>query len=154
MTVDFDFQVKRQIQHDGKQAYYEWGPLVFALPIQENVIRKREIERSAGEKTGFYDWFMKPVSEQGWDYLIDPAAQFKLKKLPGDPSSPWKDPLVELKGTLLNSQNEKIQVALVPLGSTLLRRTTFPLTAADAAASSSAKKDPNFKDEDDPMRQF
>ncbi|MEA2068245.1 MAG: glycoside hydrolase family 127 protein, partial [Verrucomicrobiota bacterium] len=37
VSVDFDFQVARRVQQDGKQAYYEWGPLVFALPIPEQI---------------------------------------------------------------------------------------------------------------------
>ncbi|MCF7816672.1 MAG: glycoside hydrolase family 127 protein [Kiritimatiellales bacterium] len=152
VNVDFDFQVNRREQHDGKQAYYEWGPLVFALPIPDQVSVREEIVR-AGAPTGFNDWIVKPASTEGWDYILDPDSVFKKVDLAGDPLSPWTKPVVGLKGTLLNGRNEKTEVTLHPLGSTLLRRTTFPLTATDAAPHTPDKA-PVFKDEDDPMRTF
>jgi hypothetical protein len=152
VNVDFDFQVSRRVQHDGKQAYYEWGPLVFALPIPDQVSPREEITR-AGAPTGFNDWTVKPVSTEGWDYILDPDAVFTKVDLSGDLLSPWAKPTVGLKGTLLNSRNEKMEVVLHPLGSTRLRRTTFPLTA-EVAAPQPPEKTPAFKDEDDPMRTF
>jgi len=152
LSVDFNFQITRQIQHDEKQTYYQWGPLVFSLPFPVRKSPVREIENS-GEKTGFYDWSLSAESDKGWDFLLDPTAVFHLVNLPGDPLNPWAKPVIGLKGTLLNRHNKKEHVTLVPLGSTLLRRTTFPLDAK-CAIPGALKKEHDFNDEDDPMRNF
>jgi DUF1680 family protein len=152
VTVDFDFQVVRRTQHDGKQVYWQRGPLVFALPLPSTVSELKEIE-NAGQKTGFYDWEVTPQSEKGWDFLLDPASKFSPVFLNGNSLEPWGKPMLVLKGSLLTRGGETAEVTLMPLGSTTLRRTTFPVNAA-AVLPDGVKESDHFSDEDDPMRKF
>jgi hypothetical protein len=153
VTVDFDFQVVRQIPPAGQQAYYERGPLVFSLafPAKEEV--RENLVSVSGKVSGFSEYLVRPESTLGWDYRIDPQARFERVALAGDPQHPWVRPPLGLKGTLLDAQGQPVAVTLLPMGATLLRRTTFPLDAT--AAVPSAKKDDAALDVDkDPMRTY
>ena len=154
VNVDFDFQVVRQLQLDGKQAYYEWGPLVFSLPIKANIERWTEIERD-GKKTGFYDYTITPVDKKRWATIDNTEASMrKIDLSDGDMKTPWAKPVIGLKGTLRTIKGDPLEVTLVPLGCTVLRRTTFPLNAEFARQAAEAHKGEFFSDEDDPMRDF
>lgn len=155
VNVDFDFQVTRRAQHDGKQAYYSWGPLVFALKIPEVIAGKTEIKNKT-VPTGFYDYHLLPASQREWSFIIHPDAEFKKVELPGrNKVTPWANPPVGLAGTVLNEQDGIESVVLLPLGSTLLRRTTFALSrkvvvTRDIVSEFAGAVD----DETDPMRSF
>ncbi len=153
LDVDFDFQVHRAVQQDGRQAFYEWGPLVFALPIKAEVTEWKPIERN-GEKTAFHDFFVRPADPAPWATMDHPAAAFKRVDLDGDRLDPWARPPVGLKGLLKKMDGTPFEASLVPLGSTILRRTTFPLTKEDAVEANKKHKGASFGDADDPMRDF
>lgn len=153
LEADFDFQVKRMTQHDGKEAYYQWGPLVFSLPIREKKTVIQEVSNTEGRRSGFFDYALSPESETGWDYTIDPGAEFSLVRLDGgDSAYPWVNPGIALEGTFLTLNGEKVTARLVPLGTTLLRRTTFPIEPVSDIRQ--AKPKINENPEDDPMRGF
>lgn len=154
VTVDFDFQVARRLQQDDRQAFYEWGPLVFALPLDPVVAPLKEIERN-GEKTGFFDFVVNSSDPSRWATLDDPDATFVQTDLPdGDPLHPWSKPTVALDGALKTLKGEPLTARLLPLGSTLLRRTTFPLDREAAQEADKKHKGATMRDEDDPMRDF
>lgn len=153
IKIDFDFQVARHLQHDGRQAYYMWGPLVFALPIPTEKTPFQEIEM-VDQPTGYHDFFLKPKDTRLWATLDNPSADFELVRLDGDPNSPWENPLVALRGTLTHAAGQSFDVELQPMGGTLLRRTTFPLTREDYEAANKKHEGISFSDEDDPMRAY
>jgi hypothetical protein len=153
VEVDFDFQVNRALQHDGMQAFYEWGPLVFALPIQAEITPGRRIMND-GVKTEWYDLFVRPMDDAPWATLDHPDASFVRIALDGDTQHPWARPTVGLKGTLLKMDGTPFEANLVPMGSTSLRRTTFPLTREIALEANEKHKGPSFSPEEDPMRNY
>lgn len=139
LEVDFDFQAKRCLQQDGKQAFYQWGPLVFALPIKAEIEVARTIEKD-GKPTKFYDFFVRPVDPERWTTLDNPDSTFAATAQPGDFLHPWSAPPVSLKGSLRQLDGTPFEVALVPMGSTALRRTTFPLTGDEALEANEKHK--------------
>jgi uncharacterized sulfatase len=125
VQVDFNFTVNR-IRDRNNEYFYKWGPLVFSLPLGENRKAVREFDALGGSPSGFKMWEIVPTDQDGWSYLLDEKSDFSVVKLPeGDPEIPWAHPTVGLKGTLLNLDKESVEVTLQPLGSTLLRRTSF-----------------------------
>ena len=152
IAVNFKFQVARQTQLDGKEASYQWGALVFAraFPAHEEVLKN--IVSVSGKVSGFAEYLVRPESIEGNDWRIDPDARFEKVSLPSKQSDPWASPTVGLKGKFLNANGKTVEATLVPLGSTLLRRTTFPLPGA--AVKTDAKKSASMTDEQDPMRKY
>ncbi|AKJ64210.1 beta-L-arabinofuranosidase domain-containing protein [Kiritimatiella glycovorans] len=158
VEVDWDFRVAGRLQHDETQAYYEWGPLVFALPIPERREVLEEITTNSGDPSGYFEYAIRPESDEGWRYRIDKEAEFKRVELPdGDAERPWAHPPIGLKGTLLDAEGVRREVTLKPLGSTILRRTTFPISAELADAEARDEDEDTYQGtggEGDPMRDF
>lgn len=128
VEVDFNFQVNQKLQNDQKEAYYMWGPLVFSLEIENQTNRGEEIVTNSGLKSGFYDYSISPLDTSGWYYLADKLAPFEVHQKEGVTNEdPWNSHSVYLKGSLLTPDKHPVNVSLVPLGSTILRRTTFPI---------------------------
>ena len=126
--MDFNFKVQQVLQNDGKQAYYQWGPLVFALKFDEKKKILEELAATSGASSGFYEYSISPVDTTGWSYLAKKGEKFQLHFTDNELSEyPWNSPAVYLKGNLYTAKKEPVEVKLVPLGSTILRRTTFPL---------------------------
>jgi hypothetical protein len=110
-----------------------YGPLVFSLPIPEKAeITARFPEAEAAGLKGFYGYQYDPVDLTtakrplklaagktgfGFRVLEDPAA---------NPLFPWDRPPLKLRGELTGADGQPEQVELLPMGSTLLRRTCFP----------------------------
>lgn len=129
INVDFNFLVSQELQNDQKEAYYMWGPLVFSFEIEDNTKKVEEIVTNSGLKSGFYDYSISPVDTSGWYYKTESGAAFDVNFSNGAKmNDPWSSPSVYLSGNLLTPENQVVDVKLVPLGSTILRRTTFPLT--------------------------
>lgn len=104
-----------------KQIYFSRGPLVYSLGFNAEFtkIRTYPVE-------GFYDMDAEPVKGQSLNYSIIGQPDFVFKKSGGEPENPWKDNNLKLFGSLYNDDKKLIEnVSLVPLGSTLLRQTTF-----------------------------
>ena len=53
-------------------------------------------------------------------------AVFEAVREGGDPMLPFAKTPIKLKGTLFDATGKPVDATLVPLGCTLLRRTTFP----------------------------
>jgi len=155
VAVSFGFEVKRRIQHDGREAYWTWGPLVFALPFEAEI--KKELEISADENTssGFYEYSVEPAgSEEGWEFMAAPDSTFGLRPLEGDPLHPWVEPPLALEGGLADRDGRDRPVRLVPFGCSVLRRTTFPFSKYVPATPNGVKSYEGSGGCDDPMRFF
>jgi len=110
-----------------------YGPLVFSLPIPERAeITQRFPQAEKAGLTGFYGYqydpedlayAKRPLSLQrgkpsyGFKLLKDPAADFL---------HPWEHPPLKLRGKMSGAAGKMETVGLVPMGSTILRRTCFP----------------------------
>jgi hypothetical protein len=153
ISVDFDFRVIRRIPQDGTGSYLQWGPLVFALPIADELSVHEEIASNRGEPSGFYEYLLTPKSESGWSYHIAPDACFEVVGLPdGSCLTPWSKPPIGLKGQLQSAGGEPVEVTLLPLGATMLRRTTF--LAPGETNQKSHEMYQGSGGEKDPMRFF
>ncbi|MFZ9935670.1 MAG: beta-L-arabinofuranosidase domain-containing protein [Luteolibacter sp.] len=105
--------------------YLQRGPLVYALPFPHEFRVLQELGDS-----GFKNYAVHTVDNTGWDDLIDPEIPFEIERVPGgDAGHPWQNPPLRLKGRLVDSRGRQVPVLLVPLGSTVLRRVTFPVAA-------------------------
>lgn len=62
----------------------------------------------------------------GGEHTLPANAVFNPVILDGDPQYPFADSPIKLKGTLLRKTGESVKTTLVPIGCTVLRRTTFP----------------------------
>jgi N-sulfoglucosamine sulfohydrolase len=132
VMIGFDFQIQEKRDRNGEY-YLKWGPLVFALPLQEERKAIHEFAALDGKLSGFHRWEIRPVDETPLRYHFAKQASFSMETLPGgDRNQPWANPPVGLKGQLLNERGQAIPVTLKPLGSSLLRKTTFPKPKSDA----------------------
>ncbi len=132
IKINFNFKIIQKTQYDKKEAYYQWGVLVFGLPFPTKIEKLLEIENNNGTMSGFYEYTLTPESEEGWDYLINPDATFSIEERTGsNPLQPWIKPSVVLKGSLLTRDKKIKNVELVPIGTCNLKRTTFPFKPYD-----------------------
>ncbi len=129
-TLTFDFPVKKLHEvADSKQAYLKRGPLVYALPI-EHEMKVSEDQRGINPESGYYKYEITGKNRIGWDYFMPSDDVFKPVVEGGDPQHPFADTPIKLKGTMLDSEGNPVSATLVPIGCTVLRRTTFPETSA------------------------
>jgi uncharacterized protein len=139
-TLAFDFPVKRMEEvADSKEIYFKRGPLVFALPIEykKSIVdgTKNPEQDNNGKPTksvinpesGFHLYEIFATDSIGWNYKISSKAKFSPVFKGGDVLHPFANSPVYLKGKMLNGSGKKVDVKLVPIGATILRRTTFPL---------------------------
>ena len=111
-----------------------YGPLVFSLPVPEKAeITQRFPEAEAAGLKGFYGYQYDPVD------LVSAKRPLKLQAgKPGfgfsvaegktsDPLHPWALPPLTLRGDLIGAGGKPETVSLLPMGSTLLRRTCFAI---------------------------
>ncbi len=120
--ISLRFEAAIQLHQDRRQDYYfTYGPLLYALPIEA----QRQVNKSH-VVAGFHDLYY--TSEQSHDFYLDSnqAQNFQLKYNEIDGKAPWKKPASGLQGVLWNAQTQQNEmVELWPIGSTILRRTTF-----------------------------
>jgi hypothetical protein len=129
-AIDFNFEVRREQDRNG-EFYFQWGPLVFSLPLAEERKAIREFAALDGEKSGFHMWEIRPADDSPWSYRLAADSEFALASLSeGDMLTPWSNSPIGLEGELLNADGKPVPVTLKPLGCSLLRRTSFPLAEA------------------------
>jgi len=111
------------VQSEAGGRYLQRGPLVYAMAFPY------ELEPCHGfEGTEFKKFKVLTKDETGWDYVMDPEETFIPERDPdADPLRPWQKSPLKLKGSLLDPEGKKVPVSLVPVGCTVLRRTTFPV---------------------------
>ena len=121
-TVTFNNKSEVKKHHIGNEYYLQNGPLVYALKFPEEMTERKNLSNS-----GFFVYHTKPLKKEGWDYRLDPKAQFKLvKNSKFDALNPWEFPAFSLAGKLVDKEGKKVPVKLQPIGSTVLRRVSFP----------------------------
>lgn len=153
IELDFNFTVERRVQADGKEAYWCWGPLVFALPFPADREARTEVSAAVGTTSGFCEYLIRPLSTTGWDYLTGVDTSFELVEIEGDCQHPWVKPPIALEGRLYDRSWNPVDVRLLPMGTSMLRRTTFPfhfLVPADPGTNEKI----GVTADDDPMRAF
>ena len=110
-----------------------YGPLVFSLPVPE----KAEITQRfpAAEAVGlkdFYGYQYDPVdlaSAKRSLSLQTGKPDFCLsvvEEKSGDSLYPWEHPPLKLRGDMVGENGRNESLILLPMGSTILRRTCFP----------------------------
>ena len=107
---------------------FQRGPLLYSLPIPHE---KRKIKDYALK--GFADYEYTPTGDDLWNLHLDPA-QLKngsafIHEYTGTSDSlyPWDGTPSHLKGRFYDQQGDMKVVIVVPMGTTILRRLTFPL---------------------------
>jgi DUF1680 family protein len=120
IAIAFNPAIERKTMANG-DVYWKRGPLVYALPIPS----ERKVSRTYTVE-GFNDYEYTPKPDAFWDYAVDEeSVVFRFKKVAAK-ANPWIEPPLQLAGKLLNRKtNANEPVTLVPMGASLLRRTTF-----------------------------
>ena len=111
-----------------------YGPLVFCFPMPERaeIVERFPAADAAGLK-GFCGYQYDPAdvarAKRALKLQADvPGFGFKVVQVKsGVPLDPWDNPLVEMRGNMLDAIGSKQAVVLLPMGSTILRRICFPL---------------------------
>jgi hypothetical protein len=87
-----------------------------------------------GAFSGFHAYAVTPKDDAGWNYRLRPGTPWNPVRLPdGDPLHPYHRPPTGLRGTLVDPAGRDVAVTLLPHGSSLLRRATFPDVSGTAA---------------------
>ncbi|HKK62527.1 MAG TPA: beta-L-arabinofuranosidase domain-containing protein [Bacteroidales bacterium] len=128
IRVRFNFEIQTIPQPESvsvqeKGVYIQRGPLIYALPFEHEISRKKEHRNS-----GFYSYRLKAKDKTGWKYTIDPKDSLEFNTLKNrNLNNPWDGPVQYIEVELINGNNEKIPKKLVPMGNTVFRRVTFPV---------------------------
>ena len=123
--------IRAQRAVDGRTAV-AYGPLVFSLPIPEKAHVVRRFPPAGPERVGgFCAYQYDPVdltaAKRPLKLMSDkPGFGFRvIEDKQGDPCYPWDRPPLTLRGALLGGGGQPESVTLLPMGSTILRRTFF-----------------------------
>jgi DUF1680 family protein len=107
---------------------FQRGPLLYSLPIPQKQIKIKDYPLK-----GFADYEFTPTGDDLWNLHLDPA-QLKngfpfIHEYPvtSDSLYPWDGAPSLLKGRLYDQDGKEKEVLLVPIGTTILRRLTFPV---------------------------
>ncbi|MFI3259953.1 MAG: glycoside hydrolase family 127 protein [Rikenellaceae bacterium] len=128
VKVSFEFEVEKIEQPDSKSVkggglMLKRGALLYSLQFPHKLVELYDYNN-----TGYYPYDVVTLDKRGWDYSIDPKAEFTLKTNDkADYNKPWFDSPVYLEGNLVDANGQEQKVRLVPEGSTILRRVAFPL---------------------------
>lgn len=120
VTIVFDTEVKWQ-RDQRNDFYLTHGALLYALPIEA----ERKVNKTYPLE-GFYDLYY--TTKEHFDFCLngEDTRKFVYQQQPINIENPWANPTTQLKGKLWDKQAEQHQeVTLIPLGSTILRKTTF-----------------------------
>ncbi len=121
-TTNFEARFGREVRlldhHSGTLAVAH-GPLLYALPIEHE-----EIAGTSYGQPGFHDIYAKPADPEQPDWQLESDSSFELVEAKDRIPGPF-DSLV-LKGKLYDNRIGKTtEVALVPMGGTVLRQVSF-----------------------------
>jgi hypothetical protein len=126
-SLDLAFGVHPVQDADGRTAV-AFGPLLYALPIGafSNPGRITSVQDATStlvfQDTEYFPSMDTPA------YVLPTDLDFEPVQLPdGDVLDPWSKPPIGLAGSLLAPDGSRVNVLLLPLGSTLLRVTGFPV---------------------------
>ncbi|QDH81303.1 hypothetical protein FKX85_20630 [Echinicola soli] len=126
VRFDFDIEQTADVDFTGDRQYFiNRGPLLYALPFP---FTKRKLKEH--QASGFYQWDVTCTDRKGWDYQLPENASFEFlasKEMAGAPF-PFDRPVLQIRTKLRDSDGKDVEVILVPMGNTVLRRVTFPRT--------------------------
>ncbi len=118
-TVVFKHEVKQK--KDNYKIYLQRGPLVFAMPFPH----RADTLRTHGE-TEFHQLLMHVTDSTGANYTLSPNSKFEYRKTDNTNFDfPFDAPLVSLHGNMISTDGKNRKVELVPLGNTIMRKTSF-----------------------------
>jgi len=118
LTVTFKNEIKINTANND-EVYVQKGPLVYALEIPH---REETIKNYTN---GFKDYYCFPTSEAYKDLKFQETVNFNLTA--GSSKNTFYDTELYLQGELFDASNDtNVNVQLVPMGKTVLRRVTFP----------------------------
>jgi len=112
------------MEANNNEKYLQRGALVYVLniPANEKKIRSYPVE-------GFFDTYYnaKPEFNYSLQFSQNELTGFVIRKSVMN-DHPWQQSPYVLTGNMTDQKNKKnVSLTLVPFGSTILRRTTFPL---------------------------
>ena len=125
IRLSFQNEIQPMPQANGETALRR-GPLVYALPIASRTETIRDYALG-----GFTDYLVFPADETSRNLTLDavqPAGHhgYSFVAAPTG-SAPWSGPAPRLSGTMVDRKTGRpVEVSLVPMGTTVLRRVTFP----------------------------
>ncbi|MBC9795742.1 beta-L-arabinofuranosidase domain-containing protein [Sinomicrobium weinanense] len=127
VRVQFNFDVKQtaDVDPEGNRQYFiRRGPLLYALAFP---FTKRKLKEH--NTSGFYQWNVTCTDQNGWDYQWPENPSFELvrDKAKSDVAFPFDKPVLKIKTQLRDTNGNKMDMTLVPMGNTVLRRLTFPM---------------------------
>ncbi len=107
---------------------FQRGPLLYALPLphEKKAIKSYPVK-------GFADYEFTPLKDDLWNLhletdQIENSPRFVYyNDAPCNRKYPWDGSSAYLKGNLYDTKGNKTDVRLVPMGTTILRRLTFPV---------------------------
>lgn len=128
VNVNFDFQTQEKEAKDSTY-YVSRGPLLYSLTIPAQVKKTEELRLIGNEESGFYEYGVTPeTTDEYWKMNLAKDKSFRFFEFQDrDTLHPWSNPPIGLMGEMINDKGEVQEVPLLPHGSTLLRRLTFPL---------------------------
>ena len=124
-VVQIRFENEIQKNSFKEEVYFQRGALVYALeiPHQEKNIKDYELD-------GFHDYycFPKETSFEQTAFSGTETLEWVSYEISAN-DNPWYSGNVFLKGNALNTKSKSQEpIKLVPMGSTVLRRVTFPVS--------------------------
>lgn len=125
IRLSFQNEIQPVPQANGETALRR-GPLVYALPIASRTETIRVYALG-----GFTDYLVFPADETIRTLTLDaaqPASHHGFTFVAAPPgSAPWYGPVPRLSGAMVDRKTGRpAEVSLVPMGTTVLRRVTFP----------------------------
>ncbi len=124
--VDFRFSPRMERAHDGN-LFVVRGPLIYSLPLPADVKVSEDLRLVGGKDSGFHAFEVTPREDAPWNYRMPKDATFLPVALEGhDSLDPWGHPPMGLRGKMRDAAGGDVEVTLLPHGSSLLRRATFP----------------------------
>ena len=119
LVITFENEV--QTNKHNNEAYLQRGPLVYAYSIPH---RRENIK--AHDLKGFHDYYCFPTDDSH-NRLVLRKTRFTFSTNPTQ-EFPWYNEATYLEGIFADSASgEFIPTRLIPMGSTVLRRVTFPV---------------------------
>lgn len=108
----------------GKGAYLKHGPLVYAMSFDHKIDTTKEYNNS-----GFYRYKIKVADSTQWNGIKLDTSEVFIHNRNGKKHNltPWDKPYISLNGPVFDLQNNRINMELQPMGSTIFRRVTFPV---------------------------
>ncbi|WP_269522582.1 beta-L-arabinofuranosidase domain-containing protein [Coraliomargarita parva] len=126
VDLELDLPVVLEKTKDGKASYYRRGPITYALRFAADLTKVEENPNwRTGEPGGLFEYAVAVEDQSTWGSRIDPAEKFVPVSLPGDFDHPWNEPVIGLKGKLIDAEGKPFPVTLVPEGAAISRRVTF-----------------------------